>query len=37
MCFILFIDGSNVKKDLLFCKNITAEAKIEDLLEILDT
>jgi hypothetical protein len=35
--YIRFIDGNNIVEDLLFCKNITASAKAQDLFEILDT
>lgn len=34
ICYVLFIDG-NIVEDLLFCKNITAGEKAEDVLEIL--
>ena len=37
ICYVRFIDGNNIKEDLLFCKNITAGAKAQDLFEILDT
>lgn len=37
ICCVQFIDGNNIKKDHLFCKNITVGVKAQDLFEILDT
>jgi hypothetical protein len=37
ICYVRFIDDNNIIEDLLFCKNITAGAKAQDLFEILDT
>lgn len=36
ICYIRFIDNDDMVEDLLFCKNITAGAKAQDLFEILD-
>ncbi|KAL4126654.1 hypothetical protein QTP88_010863 [Uroleucon formosanum] len=36
ICYIRFIDNDDMVEDLLFCKNITAGAKTQDLFEILD-
>jgi len=36
ICYVRFIDGDDIVEDLLFCKNITASAKAQDLFEILD-
>jgi hypothetical protein len=36
ICYVRFIDHNNIIEDLLFCKNITAGAKAQDLFEILD-
>lgn len=35
ICYVRFVDGNNIAD--LFCKNITASAKAQDLFEILDT
>jgi hypothetical protein len=37
ICYVRSIDDNNIIEDLLFCKNITAGAKDQDLFEILDT
>jgi hypothetical protein len=37
ICYVGCIDGNNIVEDLLFCKSITANAKAQELLEILDT
>jgi len=36
ICYIRFIDNDDMVEELLFCKNITAGAKAQDLFEILD-
>lgn len=36
ICYVRFIDGNDMIEDLLFCKNITASAKAQDLFKILD-
>ncbi|KAL4153497.1 hypothetical protein QTP88_001330 [Uroleucon formosanum] len=36
ICYVRFIDGDDMVEDLLFCKNITASAKAQDLFDILN-
>jgi len=36
ICYVRFIDGDDIVENVLFCKNITASAKAQDLFEILD-
>ncbi|XP_075223856.1 zinc finger MYM-type protein 6-like [Lycorma delicatula] len=37
ICYVRFIDGNDIKEDLLFCKNIIAGAKAKDLFQNLYT
>jgi hypothetical protein len=37
ICYVRFIDSNNIVENVLFCKRITASAKVQDLFEILDT
>ncbi|KAE9543681.1 hypothetical protein AGLY_002077 [Aphis glycines] len=36
ICYVRFIDGDDMVKDLFFCKNITASAKAQDLFDIFN-
>jgi hypothetical protein len=36
ICYVRFIDDDDMVEDLLFCKNITASVKAQDLFDILN-
>lgn len=36
-CYVWFVDGSKIVKNVLFCKSITTGTKAQDLFKKLDT